>query len=81
LDLKNQVSNPFKITKYNKETCSLEIEDQDPFPLSNMALHGAICLSPDDYTKYKAWAKTECENEKTSAVATDANPKDITSLR
>lgn len=81
LDLKNQVANPFKITKYNRETCSLDIEDQDPFPLSNMMLHGAICLTPDDYTKYKAWAKTECENEKNSAVASDTNPANAPSTR
>lgn len=69
LDLKNQVVNPFKITKYNKETCSLEIEDQNPFPLSNMTLHGAICLTPEDYTKLKASVKTECENEKNNSLA------------
>lgn len=31
LDLKNQVANPFKITKYNRETCSLDIEDKSLF--------------------------------------------------
>lgn len=81
LDLKHQVANPFRITKYNKQTCSLDIEDLEPFPLSNMTLHGAICLSPEDYTKYKAWAKTECENEKKTVVVTDSNSEILTTHR
>lgn len=64
LDLKNQVSNPFKIKKYNRDTCELEFEAQDPQPLSNMSLHGGVCLTADDYTRLKASVKAECINEK-----------------
>lgn len=64
LDTVHGVANPFKITKYNKDSCELEIEDQEPFPIMSQQLHGAICVTKEDYAKLKTKIKTDCENKK-----------------
>ena len=64
LDTVHGVANPFKITKYNEDSCQLEIEDQPPFPIMSNQLHGAICVTKEDYAKLKTKIKTDCENRK-----------------
>ncbi len=64
LDTVHGVANPFKITKYNEDSCQLEIEDQQPFPIMSKQLHGAICVTKEDYAKLKSKVKTDCENRK-----------------
>lgn len=63
--------NSFEITKYNSETCRLELKEGvttglfDPAPGKKYPfMHGAICLDPLEYTKYRTWAETECVNAK-----------------
>lgn len=52
--------NARQITKYNKQSCSIEVQKQPSFPLiGNM--QGAICVSAKDFEKLKAHAKGECE--------------------
>ncbi len=70
LDIKHDVVNPFKITKYNEETCKLELQSQPSYQLSATAdgkaspLQGGVCLTPADYTKWKSFLEAECENNK-----------------
>ena len=71
MDLKNKLVNPSEITKYNKDTCKAEgikhpahglfdIPDGSTMPV----LHGAICLTPEDFLKVKTLLETECQNNK-----------------
>jgi len=62
LDTKNNKANPFKVTKYNTKKCVLEIEAQESHDLLDQRLHGAFCLSAEDFAKYKAHFQSECKN-------------------
>lgn len=62
LDTVNNKSNPLKITKYNMETCKLEGVSQDSIELLGPELHGAFCLTKEDFAKYKAHFQAECKN-------------------
>lgn len=71
VDLIHRKVNSFEITKYNKDTCRLELKAAVTTDLFAIAqdkkvplLHGAICLTPEDYTKYKTFLETECEQER-----------------
>ncbi len=64
IDTVHNQANPFKITKYNKETCQLELEAQEPFPLLGPQLHGGVCITKEDYARIKVYLKSECENDK-----------------
>jgi len=74
LDATNNQVNPFKITKYNQESCKLETESQPSFqiatcpngdkPIINPLLNGHFSLSPKDVSEVKAKAKSDCENKK-----------------
>ena len=61
LDTKNNLVNPFKITKYNLDTCKLETEEQTSFVLMGPEMHGAYCLTKEDFAKYKAHFQAECK--------------------
>jgi len=65
IDTTHNQANPFKVTKYNKDTCELELEAQEPFPLLGPELHGGVCLTAADYAKLKAEIKGDCINAKT----------------
>ena len=64
----NQV-NPFKITKYDKVSCKLELEPQPSYPLMGAAspLMGGVCLTKEDYAKIKDSVEAECINNKPKA--------------
>lgn len=71
LDLTHRKVNTFSITKYNKDTCDLTLSAAITTELFSIPsgrktplLQGAICLTPEDYTKYKTFLQTECEIEK-----------------
>lgn len=65
IDVNHNAVNPYQITKYNSDTCQLELKREPAFELfNNMSINGMICLTPDDYSKVNSWAKTECKNKK-----------------
>jgi hypothetical protein len=59
----NQV-NPFKITRYNEESCELELKAREPFSLLAPVLHGGVCLTSEDYALLQSKIKARCENAK-----------------
>lgn len=61
LDTKNNIANQFKITKVDKKSCVIQVEDMPPIPISQM--HGAFCLNADEFARYKAKLQAECKNE------------------
>lgn len=62
LDTVHGVANPFKITKYNEDTCELEIVGQPPFPILGEQLHGGVCLTKEDFSAMKAKIQADCRN-------------------
>ena len=64
LDTVHGQANPFKITKYNDETCKLEVQSQPSFPIESKQLHGAFCVTAEDFAKLKAKAQADCQNSK-----------------
>lgn len=69
IDTVHNQANPFKITNYNEETCELELTPEAPFPLLGPELHGGVCLTAKDYSRLKAKAKTDCQNQKVKSDA------------
>lgn len=67
LDTKHNIANPFHITKYDKDKCTIEVEEQESFPILSEKLHGAFCLTKEDFTKLKTKLQTDCKNQKTQA--------------
>ena len=63
LDTKNSVAYRYKITKYNKESCELELEDQPIIPINDVSLNGAVCVTKEDYSKLQTKAKADCKND------------------
>ena len=61
LDTKNNIANPFKITKVDKKSCKLEVEDMPSHAVLGPELHGAFCLSADEFARYKAKLQAECK--------------------
>lgn len=59
LDTKNNIANPFKITKYDMDKCELVVEEQPSFPIEN--LHGGFCVSAKDAAEWKAKAQSDCK--------------------
>jgi hypothetical protein len=62
IDTRNNRANPFLITKYNENTCELELQRQPHFPILGPQLHGAVCVTREDYAKLQKKAKQECLN-------------------
>jgi hypothetical protein len=62
LDIKNNVANNFKIKKVDTKKCNIEVDDMPSAPL-DMNMHGAFCLSPNEFARYKAKLETECKNK------------------
>jgi glutathionylspermidine synthase len=75
LDIKNNQANDVKITKYNKETCRLELEAGPSYPImgSSSPLHGAICLTKDEYAKLRDSLESECKNANEKQKAKDVH--------
>lgn len=64
LDTIHNQANPFKITKYDEDNCKLDLDEQASFPILSDKLHGAVCLTKEDYSSLKAKVKADCENNK-----------------
>ena len=64
LDMKHNVSNPTRLTKYNTETCALEGVREPVVTLLDPRLHGAYCVSAADFAKLKTKAVQNCEKAK-----------------
>lgn len=64
LDTKHGVANPFRITKYNEQTCKLEVVEEESFQIMSEKLHGGFCVTAEDAAKIKAKAQADCENKK-----------------
>ena len=63
IDTRNDRANPFRITRYNAQTCELELQDETSFRLSSSkVLHGGVCLTKEDYAALQTAAKTACRN-------------------
>ena len=63
LDLVNNQVNARRITKYNEQTCKLEVVPEPSFPLFPPGdMHGAICFTPKDAARIKAKAESDCIN-------------------
>lgn len=60
LDTVHNVANPFKVTKYNDDTCKLETEDLPSHPINDGELHGGFCLTKEDFSKLKTKIQTDC---------------------
>ena len=73
IDTVHNQANPFEITKYNKETCELELEEKESFQLvgPNSPLHGGVCLTATDYARLKTKVKSDCENAKVKNAHTN----------
>lgn len=69
LDTVHNKANPFKITKYNEQTCKLELEALPSFPILGPQLHGAYCLTDKDFAKYKAHFQAECKHRNENQAA------------
>jgi hypothetical protein len=63
LDTKHNKANPFQITKYDLDQCKLVIEERPSFALLGPEMHGAFCLSAEDFAKYKAHFQAECRRQ------------------
>lgn len=64
LDTKNQIVYPYKVNKYNDNTCELELVDEPIKSLWDPSMHGSICVSIDDYKKLQSKAKADCLNQR-----------------
>lgn len=74
MDVRNNRINPWKVDKYNEETCAMEGHKLSPLPLvvdgkANPDLQKGVYVSWDDYTKLVQYGKTECENAKNRNVS------------
>lgn len=63
LDTRNNLVNPFKIVKYDMQKCVVMTEDQPSFPILGPEMHGAYCLTKEDFAKFKKYLQTECKNQ------------------
>jgi len=80
IDLVNKKVNSNEITKYNKESCKVEGIKHDPYGLFDIPqgekvpkMHGAICLSAEDFLKVKTLLETECQNQKNNEIINSIN--------
>jgi hypothetical protein len=64
LDTKHGVANPFKILKYDERKCEVKVQEMEPIPLMGPEMHGAFCLTRQEFAKYKASLKAECLNKR-----------------
>lgn len=63
LDTKNNIANPFKITKIDKKKCTIEVEDLPPVVLLSPEMHGSYCLTASEFAIYKAKLQADCKTE------------------
>lgn len=61
LDTKNKVANPFKITKWDKKKCTIEVEEKPSFAIIGPELHGGYCLTKEDFALLKAKMQSDCK--------------------
>lgn len=64
LDLPNKVFNRYKVTKFNKDTCQLELADESSISMTDLSLNGLVCLTAKEYAIKQSEVKAECENAK-----------------
>lgn len=69
IDVTHNQINPWKVDKYNQDTCAMEGHLLPAIPLMisnevNPSLHAGVWISLSDYKKLLTYGKTECENSK-----------------
>lgn len=68
LDTQGKKFYPYKITKYDKQSCELVLEEQPIIPMSDPSMNGAVCITKEDYSKLQAKAKADCRNDQQNNI-------------
>lgn len=69
IDTVNEKINPWKVDKYNDQTCKMEghLLDAEELLINgkvNPKLHAGVWISKEDYAALLKFSKTECLNRK-----------------